>query len=388
MNRWLPLVAVLACTGIPASAQSIDDLNIQIHGYATQGFAYTSQNNIFTMNSSDGSAEWTDIVLNLTAQPIPKLRIGAQARYFVLGNYGNAITIDWASADYRFSDRLGVRFGKVKTPWGLFNEVQDIDPAYMFALLPESIYPVDNRTAYLSHYGGVLYGTLDLERAGKFEYRAFGGEGDYPANSGYFIDQKEAGYDLPNDISGALFGGAIRWRTPLHGLMIGASALSDRSWTAVETFTGESGVFNGTYTLPANTQPNYFAMYERNKLMVAAEYERSWGDEMNAFADAPEASYSQRNDDRGEYVMATYKLTPKLTVGAYNSQNSDHQADLGPGRYSKDWTFSGRYDFSQFLYAKGEEHFIEGTGLGYDTTLNTNLQPNTKLTALKIGVSF
>jgi hypothetical protein len=87
--------------------------------------------------------------------------------------------------------------------------------------------------------------------------------------------------------------------------------------------------------------------------------------------------------------MATYKVTGKLTLGAYNSEMVDHAAALGPARYSKDWTVSGRYDFNQFLYAKAEEHFIEGTEQDYDADLNPNgLKPNTKLTVLKIGVIF
>jgi hypothetical protein len=48
--------------------QNLDDLNIQIHGYATQGFLYTTNNNIFTTTSSNGSPAWTDAVLNIGAQ--------------------------------------------------------------------------------------------------------------------------------------------------------------------------------------------------------------------------------------------------------------------------------------------------------------------------------
>jgi hypothetical protein len=74
---------------------------------------------------------------------------------------------------------------------------------------------------------------------------------------------------------------------------------------------------------------------------------------------------------------------------AYDSQQFNRQAALGPARYSKDWTFSGRCDFSQYLYAKAEEHIIDGTAVGYDLDLNPNgLKPNTKLTILKVGVSF
>lgn len=384
-----PLIAaVYGCVlgaAVTGYAQSLEDLNIQVHGYATQGFLYTTSNNIFTTKSSDGSPAWTDAVINIGAQPTPKLRIAFQARYFLLGNYGNAITLDWAAADYKANDRLGARFGKVKTPIGLFNEIQDIDPAYLWALLPESVYPIDNRASYLTHYGGVVYGTIALNRTfGKFEYRAFGGEGLYNEKDGYFIAQAEAGFNLPNAIKGPLYGGALHWRTPLSGLMVGTSALKDNTWSAA--YTGNSGATAGTETLFANTQPNFFAIYEKNKIMVASEYSRNWNNQLVQFPATPDA-YS-RSDDRGWYVMASYKVTQKFTAGSYRSENADHQAPISSNRHYNEWVVSGRYDFSSFLYVKAEEHFINGTGLAYDSDLNPNLQPTSKLTALKVGVSF
>jgi opacity protein-like surface antigen len=116
MKKILVGALALALSASSAIAQSLDDLNIQIHGYATQGFLYTTQNNILTTSSSNGSPAWTEAVVNLTSQPDPKLRVGVQARYFMLGNYGNEISLDWAQADYKFSDKFGVRFGKVKSP--------------------------------------------------------------------------------------------------------------------------------------------------------------------------------------------------------------------------------------------------------------------------------
>jgi hypothetical protein len=43
---------------------------------------------------------------------------------------------------------------------------------------------------------------------------------------------------------------------------------------------------------------------------------------------------------------------------------------------------------NQFIYLKAEEHFIEGTSLSFENSNNTVLQPNSDLTALRIGVSF
>jgi hypothetical protein len=168
----LALVIGTATWGV---AQSLEDLNIQVHGYAAQGLLYSTQNNIFTAPSNDGSPSWSDVVLNVSSQPTSKLRIAVQARYFLLGTTGNAIALDWASVDYKFGESLGIRFGKVKTPSSMLNEVQDIDPSYLWSLMPQAVYPVLSRNALLAHDGAVIYGMLSpIKGLGRFEYHAWG----------------------------------------------------------------------------------------------------------------------------------------------------------------------------------------------------------------------
>lgn len=385
MKRIFAGLVVFTLASVGAPAQSLEDLNIQIHGYATQGFLYTSNNNYLTTTSSNGSPDWTEAVVNIGAQPVPKLRIAAQGRFLELGSFGsNGITLDWAAADYKADERIGVRFGKVKTPSGMFNEIQDIDPAYMWALLPQSIYPISSRNGVLAHYGGVVYGSFNLGGLGKLEYRGWAGERKISGTDGYFIDQTEAGLLLPNGQGGVLTGEALHWKTPLKGLMIGASNNQDNKWVSQLT----AGPLTGTETVPAFNIPNYFGSYEKNKLMVAGEYQRIPATLLIQFNGLPPEP-PERADIRSWYAMATYKLTSKLTAGVYDSQEFDMATPLGPARYSKDWAFAGRYDFNQYLYAKAEEHVIDGTAVGYDTDSNPNgLKPNTKLTVLKIGVSF
>jgi hypothetical protein len=394
MKRLLVGAMALALGAIPATAQSLEDLNIQIHGYATQGFLYTTNNNIFTTSSSDGSPEWTEAVLNVGAQPTPKLHVGVQARYFLLGNFGDAITLDWAAADYKFNDKFGVRFGKVKTPSGLFNETQDIDPSYMWSLLPQGIYPITSRNSLLAHYGGVAYGTLNLQRAGKLDYRGWSGEREIEGNDGYWVSFAESGITLPNGVSGLLNGGALHWKTPLSGLMLGSSLARYNSYSApaVDTYVVPAGPSKGlTITTPGSfaigheTVPDFFGRYDKNKVMFAAEYNRTAGLlTLEGISPAPDP-YNLR----AWFAMGSYKISDKFSAGAYVSQYFDKAATLGPSRYSKDWAISGRYDFNQYLYAKAEQHFIEGTAIGYDANLNPGgLNPNTKLTVLKMGVSF
>ena len=90
------------------------------------------------------------------------------------------------------------------------------------------------------------------------------------------------------------------------------------------------------------------------------------------------------------YGMATYKPTSKLTVGAYYSYGLNYQQQTpGPGRFQRDYTLSGRYDFSQFVYANAEEHIVGGTLFGYSSLDNANgLKTASDMTIIKIGVSF
>lgn len=389
------VAAALGLVAIAGSAQSLEDLNLQIHGYATQGFLYTTQNNIFTGNSSDGEPAWSDVVGNVTAVPDPKLRIGVQLRYFMLGNLGKTITLDWASADYKVGDKFGARFGKVKTPSGLFNDIQDIDPSYMWSLLPQSIYPISSRNSVLAHYGGVLYGSIPVgERFGKIEYRGWGGERTLAADDGYFTNFREQGINLKDGLSGPTSGTTLRWRTPLSGLLVGSTLSHSNEWQApfVDTYVIPAGPSQGvTITTPGTMVLNpinvvsNFARFERKRFMAAGEYERLAGSYMmQGLAPAP-----GRFDQRPWYAMTSYKVTQKATAGMYVTQQFDRQAALGPARFFKDWALSGRYDFNAFLYAKAEQHFIDGTAIGYDADANPHgLKPDTRLTLLKLGVSF
>ena len=76
-----------------------------------------------------------------------------------LGTLGNFnVKADWYYLDYRVRDWLGVRAGRLKIAYGLYNDVSDIDAARAPALLPSSVYPFTNREYLLAQTGGELYG--------------------------------------------------------------------------------------------------------------------------------------------------------------------------------------------------------------------------------------
>lgn len=372
----LALAFVMGLTVAPA--QSLADLDVQFHGYAAQGFLYSTHNQMFYADTDKGSPAWTEAVVNMSLQPAPKLSVGIQARYTLLGTSGNAITLDWAAADYKVDNRLGVRFGKVKTPWGLFNETQDIDQSYLWSLLPQSVYDISTRNADLSHYGGVVYGRLrGNAKLGSFDYRLWGGEAVIPTNDGQFDDLNISGNGPEKDFDYPIYGGALHWNTPLSGLMIGAS--DSRALKASVALKG------GSQDLEAWNNLSYFAKYEKDKVMVAAEWNRQASPGTQTLGGLTEAADS---DPRGWYVMASYRLSDKLNVGAYNSQVVDVDAPFGPDRYVKDWAISAKYNLGEYMYLKAEQHFIDGAGLSLDAQRNPSPTPQYRATALKIGVSF
>ena len=386
LTRFLVAATVLASMrfwgGGLARAQSIDDLKLQVHGYATQGFMYSTHNNWNTAASSDGSAAWTEAVVNLTVQPASKLRIGVQARYFLLGTLGNQITLDWAQGDYKVNEHFGFRIGKVKTPTGLLNESQDIDPAQLWILLPQSVYPLASRNALLAHFGGVAYGQVALgERLGKLEYRLYGGERVLAGDDGYFEALRDAGLTLPNGTTGAIFGGTLLWNMLIHGLLVGSTESSMNASGELD-----AGPLQGRVTVKRLESPYFFAKYEHAKFMIGGEYNRLALLPAIQFSGAP--TVYKPYDQRAFYAMASYRATQRLTGGLYYSSSIDRQAALTSARYQKNWALTARYDFNEFLYAKAEQHLIDGTELGFDASDNANLQPTTRMTLLKLGVSF
>ncbi len=120
MNRVWICATVAALISVAASAQSIGDQNLQIHGFATQAFVFSTNNNYLGMDTSSGSTAWTEAAINVNDPVTSKLRAGIQLHYTRLGIFGgDGISVDWALGDYKVNRWIGIRAGKVKMRWGL-----------------------------------------------------------------------------------------------------------------------------------------------------------------------------------------------------------------------------------------------------------------------------
>jgi len=378
-RHMLLFLFVCTCTG-SLYAQDLTGSGIVVHAYVSQGFLFSSTNNYLSMKSSEGSPQWTDAAVNISDSLADNLRVGLQLHMYQLGEFGGSnIQVDWASGDYRVNDNFGIRAGKVKTVWGLFNDSQDIDAVFLWILLPQGAYSTDHKSFYLAHIGGDVYGGLSLgKRAGTLHYVAYAGQATIDLNDGYIQTFAQLGLQFTNSLGGKTYGGDLQWETPVRGLIIGSSG---------NMLTADGTAPAGSFHSPALLTPSMYASFTRGKVYLAGEYDRI---PINATLTLGSTVFPFVADERTWFAMGSYRLRNNLQVGSYYSHFVNKSADTTqPANYSKDWVVSGRYDFNAYFYAKIEGHFLHGTALGYYNSTNPNgLAPNSNMLAAKIGFSF
>ncbi len=399
-RRIVKLVLLCLCAGQPAlRAQEfkIFDRTVQIHGFASQGFVHTNDNNWLTMNTSNvGSGEFTDFGANASSQITDKLRVGAQLYDRNLGQLGRwHPSLDWALADYRFKPWFGIRAGKVKTVIGLYNDTQDLDFLHPFALLPQSVYPTDLRDSTIAHTGGDVYGDIHLRKPlGKLSYTAY---------AGWRKDSQEGGYPyllqtIPISLTsygGLQYGGDLRWTTPLKGLLVGASRMNE-DITGRGTTTALGPVVPFEEHSNADWTNQFYGQYTIGRLQMDSEWRRYWRNQQ-----VFNGLYDVQTDARGVYVSGSYRFAKWLQLGSYFSRFFlNEPVNTFPGHsptsgHINDRVVTGRVDLNRFLNVKVEGHFMDGYGVpnqypsGFYGQVNPNgVKPDTNALVVKTSLNF
>jgi hypothetical protein len=363
------LAVAVSLIASPAMAAEIGQegglLSLDVHAFAGQGFILTTSNNYLDPNTKHGSFQLSDVGINFTKN-LDKLRVGVQlfAQYFgPTGNY-NA-RMDWFYLDYRHRDWLGFRTGRVKIPFGLYNEFNDVDSARVPILLPQSVYSVQNRNFLLAQTGGELYGFVKLGAGGALEYRAYAGT--------IFLDPTTMGtspYQVLNLTVPFLVGGRILWEAPIDGLRLGASVQGLRLDTQLLSQMTQFDV-----RIPAILWVGSVE-YAIHDLLLASEYSRWYvkADSSNPmlFPNSPVVE-SER-----AYAMVNYRANQWFQPGVYYSvlfPNINNRE--GRQNRQHDIAATLRFDINANWLVKLEGHYMMGTA-----GLTPSLNDNTPLSAL------
>ena len=419
MSRGLLLLACVCVGAMALRAQEVRlfDRNIQFHGFASQGFVHTDENNWLTMETANvGSGEFTDFGANASTAITDKLRVGAQIYDRNVGQLGSwHPELDWAYADFKFKPWLGFRGGKVKTVLGLFNDTQDLDFLHTFALLPQGVYSTDMRDSTLSHIGGDVYGTFTLDkRLGKLSYTGYVGDHLESTHGGYPYLLQIHGIYI-NHSSGLTFGGDLRWTTPAKGLLVGVS-YEDNHLRNTGNLNPSVALGGPDIMVPYWEQSRkeytrqFYGEYTIGNLRIDAEYRRYWRD-FSIFNGQFEALF----DVRPWYASAAYRVNKRFEFGGYYSHfginwivtapnQIEAPSEASPDRHLYDKVVTARVDLNRYWYAKVEGHFMDGyAGFMYPDgfypqvneapgacpgNLCSSIKPNTNALVVKTGLNF
>jgi hypothetical protein len=346
---------------------------IQVHGFASEG-GFMSTANDFIGNSSGGSLKFFEAGINVSVTLTDQLRFGLQLVSRSVGSLSEEVPrLDWAIIDYRYRPWFGLRAGVIKVPFGLYNESVAIDAARTAVLLPQSVYPLRNRDALISHTGFALYGELRLGPVGSLEYQGWLGILAVPRSA-----LELNGAQLNSADTKYVTGGQLCWR-PLEGLRLGASYLRTSidfkltlSSSQIEQLVA-AGVVAPGYdgNLLIQQRPTSFwvasAEYMFADWLFAFEYSRWLKHQVSSL---PVVLPTLNEDAERFYGMVTYRLTPHFELGSYYSVT---HADVGDRRghsdsfkgrrsaaFQRDLAGTLRIDVNEYWLWKLEAHLIDG----------------------------
>lgn len=141
------------------------------------------------------------------------------------GPDGTHIKLDYAFAEWTFSDKLHLRAGKVKQPFGISTEVFAVGTLRPFTELPQAVYGPAGLVG--ENYKGIGFiGLVTFKSHWELEYNVYGGgqelEEYLPPEAVAEGEEFEDPIELERTKD--MLGGRVRLETPVVGLSFGVSA--------------------------------------------------------------------------------------------------------------------------------------------------------------------
>jgi hypothetical protein len=225
-NLCLSIVVLLLLWIPDASAQIMS--NVAVHGFGGWSYGKTDNENRYLTGNKDGNYDAVNFSLNISANPYEQLSLRIQPSY-VESMDGNEVGLDYAFAEWYFSDALTLRVGKVKAPFMFVTEVYDVGTIRPFFSLPQGVY---QQIAAEAYKGVGITGSLYTRGGWEFQYDVYGGKLSMLPN--LLLNTQAFRFDTVTPIVNDLIGGRLTIQTPLSGLNASISA-----YTGDIEFTGQ-----------------------------------------------------------------------------------------------------------------------------------------------------
>jgi hypothetical protein len=339
----LPALAILAG---PASALEVSDGKLNIGAFGSVGYGRTDDNT-YGPGNEDGQYDNTVFALSVVGHATDRLMVAGQIHLA-----GEAAEIDWAFAEWKVNDRVKLRLGKAKHPFGNYGETLDVGTLRPFFELPT-----------------VVYGPSHIVADG---YTGAGLAGFHRINEGWSL-----GYDL---YAGELH--LVSYHATDQLAQTEDAALDPALWVAPgELEPGETrDVIGGRLTVNTPVE----GLVARLSAYTGSETHGATGDDVRHSAYAVSGEYlGESLSLRAEYALLTE--VPEITTNAtyleaaWMFANGLQLSGRLEGSWSKPDDFNGssallrhneaaiglNYWFSPDLVVKTSYHFVDGNRFAY-----------------------
>lgn len=339
---------------------------LQLHGFLTQGVVITSDNNFLGQSNKKASTDFREIGVNASLRPTSDVQLSAGLLSHKAGGTDNGeLRLDYGLIDWTVSSseegRGGIRLGRVKNAYGLYNKTRDVAFTRPSALLPQSIYFERTRNVTVASDGAELYLDRYYEAGSLFVTFALG--------------QPQIGSDAS--------------KVALLGLIPNGSLESKLMPIFQVIFEGDGGRYRLGFTtlqLDAHYNPGvrdvlqagqmqftpkiFSAQYNAERWSLTSEYSLRPSSIQSFGRNAPDST----THGQSYYVQGSYRLAPKWeALLRYDVMVADREdrdgkafaaATRRPGftRFSKDLTAGVRFDLTPELMLRAEYHRVDGTG--------------------------
>lgn len=399
LGNWL-LVVMTAWSGlVSAGPNSFWSEGLQVHGFLTQGFVKTTDNNFFG-DSENGSYDFRELGLNGSLRFNPRWMVSAQLLSRMAGEmYDGSIALDYGLIDYTAysngSSRFGLHLGRFKNPLGLYNDTRDVAATRPSIFMPQAIYWDKVRNLVLSNDGFQLYADFHNEMH-SFYLQAGGGYSPIDKNvEAAYMTRDWAGV-LDHD--GLTYVGRLLYEWDGGRLRLALSGAKGG-----QEFTAAPGDFlgNGTIDLVFWIAS---AQYNTGPWGFTVEYMQE-PLEWDGFTSInPVGALLDGSDSTAEgyYLQGTYRFDPEwellLRYEASYADKNDHQGNIKsaasgmPGYhfFSKIWTLGLLWEPIENLTLRAEYSQADGT-LALSSRDNpdpSRLKQNWDMFSLLLSYSF
>ena len=161
------LICTLLYTVLPSSAIAYElNERLYVNGFISQGFIKSPDNAYAGDDSIDGSFKVREAALNLLWEPKDKVKLTGQVMHRQFLDAAESTELDFLFIDYQLladsNSGLGVRLGRIKNQFGLYNSARDIPNARPGITVPNGYFN-SLRGLMLSTDGLELYGHHNLD---------------------------------------------------------------------------------------------------------------------------------------------------------------------------------------------------------------------------------